>query len=102
MATRKQAAQKQTMNTSLMAAAGVAALAGAAWYFRNELMGLLGYRRIHVAPHVQAKLPIAKDLPTIPDQEANYDIDGVSFDSEGVIVGSDKQFESPTEKQVHH
>ena len=102
MATRKQAAQKQMMNTSLVAAAGVAAVAGAAWYFRNELMGLFGYQRIQVAPHVQAKLPIAKDLPTIPDQEANYDIDGVSFDSEGVIVGSDNQFESATEKQVHH
>ena len=74
---------------SLIAAAGVAALAGTAYFFRRELMALLGYQRIHVAPHIREHLPIAKDLPTIPDFDGNYDMDGVSFDSEGVIVGSD-------------
>jgi|GEM_PF-5872106 len=98
----KRQTKKDSRSTSVFAAAGVAALAGAGWYFRHELMELLGYQRIRVAPEIQAKLPIAKDLPTIPDQEANYDIDGVSFDSEGVIVSSDTQFESPTESQVHH
>lgn len=39
---------------------------------------------------VADKLPLAKDLPTINDSEGNYDIDGVSYDSVGVVVGSDK------------
>ena len=43
-----------------------------------------------VAPHVEANLPIAKNLKTIPDVQGNYDIDGVSFDSEGVVVSSDE------------
>lgn len=87
---------------SLIAAAGVAAVAGAAYYFRSELMALFGYQRISYAPHVQAKLPIAKDLPTIDDQAANYDIDGVSFDSEGVIVGSDNQSETLPQNDIQH
>lgn len=76
---------------SLFAAASVAAMAGAAFYFRRELMGVMGYQKIHIAPHIHAQLPIAKDLPTIPDFEGNYDMDGVSFDTEGVVVGSDRQ-----------
>lgn len=76
---------------SLIASASVALAAGAAFYFRRELMSLMGYHKVHVAPHIHAQLPIAKDLPTIPDFEGNYDMDGVSFDTEGVIVGSDHQ-----------
>lgn len=75
---------------SIVAAAGVAALAGTAFLFRHQLMALLGYERIHFAPHIREQLPIAKDLQTIPDTEGNYDMDGVSFDSEGVVVGSDR------------
>jgi hypothetical protein len=90
-----------------MAAMGVAALAGAAWYYRNEWMNLLGLQRAQmtperITPEVKEQLPIAKDLKTIPDQEANYDIDGVSFDSEGVVVGSDREFETEEMKQVRH
>ena len=100
MAKRKQTSYAP--NGSVAAAAGVAAIAGLAWFYRNELMGLLGYQRVSMSPGVKAQLPIAKDLPTISDQEANYDIDGVSFDSEGVVVGSDKQFEAEPTKQVRH
>lgn len=81
-------------NRSLIAAVGVAAVAGAAFYFRNELMNLIGYQRIHVMPHIQANLPIAKNLKTVSDMDGNYDMDGVSFDSEGVVVGSDQQFQT--------
>jgi hypothetical protein len=42
-----------------------------------------------IAPEVKQNLPVAKKLKTIPDVEGNYDIDGVSFDSEGVVVSSD-------------
>ncbi len=41
-----------------------------------------------LSPGVAEKLPLSKDLRTIPDVEGNYDIDGVSFDSEGVVIGS--------------
>lgn len=99
MATRRKTQSNTARNASLGAATGVALLAGAAWYFRKELMSLMGLGAPKIEPHVQAKLPIAKDLPTIPDQDANYDMDGVSFDTEGVIVGSDRQFESPSESQ---
>lgn len=85
-----------------MTAAGVAAVAGLAYLYRNQLMGLLGYQRVSMSAGVKAQLPIAKDLQTIPDQEANYDMDGVSFDSEGVVVGSDKHFENEATKQVRH
>lgn len=43
----------------------------------------------YIAPEIHENLPVAKNLKTIPDVEGNYDIDGVSFDSEGVIVSSD-------------
>ena len=43
----------------------------------------------HLSPSVQKKLPITKPLNTIHDSEGNYDIDGVSFDVEGVIVSGD-------------
>ena len=55
--------------------------------------GYLAYRyftsgpKMH--PSVEDKLPLAKDLDTIPDDVGNYDMDGVSFDIEGVIVSSD-------------
>jgi hypothetical protein len=45
--------------------------------------------RAHLSPRVAEKLPLAKPLRTIPDVVGNYDIDGVSFDSEGVIVSGD-------------
>ena len=47
--------------------------------------GLDGRLSRRVAKH----LPIAKNLKTISDQEGNYDLDGVSFDTEGVIISSD-------------
>lgn len=83
---------------SIFAAAGVAAVAGAAYFFRHELMGLAGYKRMQMSDDVRAKLPMAKNLQTIPDFDGNYDIDGVSFDTEGVVVGSDRQ--SQTHPQV--
>lgn len=100
MASRKRSRLER--NGNWMAAVGVAALAGAAWYYRDEWMNLLGLQRVRMTPEVKERLPIAKDLKTIPDQEANYDIDGVSFDSEGVVVGSDRQFETEETKQVRH
>ncbi len=42
-----------------------------------------------LSPRVKAKLPVPKQLPTIRDTDGHYDIDGVSFDTEGVIVSSD-------------
>ncbi len=52
------------------------------------------YRRFssnsRMSPHVAENLPIAKNLKTIPDTDGNYDIDGVSFDSEGVVVSGDR------------
>jgi hypothetical protein len=61
------------------------ALAGAGLYL------LYRYWRAETAaalsPAVQAKLPTQSK--TIPDGAGNYDIDGVSFDDEGVIVSGD-------------
>ena len=91
---RTQSRQTNVPSKSLFAATSVAAVAGAAFYFRREIMGLMGYRKVHVAPHIHAQLPIAKDLPTISDFDGNYDMDGVSFDTEGVVVGSDHQLHS--------
>lgn len=93
---------KAFRQNSLLGATSVAALAGIAFYFRNELMGLIGYQKIHMAPHIQAKLPIAKGFKTVSDYDGNYDMDGVSFDTEGVIVGSDGHFETESEQQVPH
>jgi hypothetical protein len=60
---------------------------------------LFNYARSALAPkhgldgrlsaRVANQLPIAKNLKTISDQEGNYDLDGVSFDTEGVIISSD-------------
>ena len=38
---------------------------------------------------VAEKLPLVQERETIRDIEGNYDLDGVSYDDEGVIVGSD-------------
>lgn len=43
----------------------------------------------YMSPHVEENLPIAKSLQTVPDTSGNYDIDGVSFDTEGVIISGD-------------
>ena len=43
----------------------------------------------YIASEVEQNLPIAKDLETIPDLRGNYDLDGVSFDTDGVIVSGD-------------
>jgi hypothetical protein len=40
-----------------------------------------------LSPTVQHKLPTQNE--TIADPQGNYDIDGVSFDDEGVIVSGD-------------
>ena len=66
-------------------AAGIAA--GATTYF---LYRWLKPTAPFIAPHVEDQLPVAKNLKTIPDVEGNYDIDGVSFDSEGVVVSGDE------------
>lgn len=54
---------------------------------------LLNEQRQRTTPHlsrrVARRLPLAKHLRTIPDQLGNYDLDGVSYDVEGVIVGGD-------------
>lgn len=68
---------------------GLGAVAGLAYYFRQDIMKMLGLGDMTVSPEVRAKLPIAQPLKTVSDMEGNYDIDGVSFDNEGVIVGSD-------------
>ena len=65
---------------NLTAAASFAALAGIAWLYRRQ--------KVPVSEAVKAQLPIAKNLQTIPDKDAHYDLDGVSFDSEGVVVSS--------------
>ncbi len=57
-------------------------------------VSLLLYRafacpRVYLAPQIKARLPVAKKLPTVRDNDGNYDMDGVSFDSEGVIISSD-------------
>ena len=85
--------------SNLVAAASAAAFAGAAYFFRRELMALVGHRQIYMAPHIRQNLPIAKELLTISDFDGNYDLDGVSFDSEGVVVGSDQQ--THAQKQIH-
>lgn len=43
----------------------------------------------YIAPEVEENLPLAKNLKTVPDTQGNYDLDGVSFDSEGVVVSGD-------------
>ncbi len=42
-----------------------------------------------ISADIREKLPNEKHLDTIPDSFGNYDIDGVSFDTEGVIVSGD-------------
>jgi hypothetical protein len=101
MVTPKQATHIATAG-NLLAATGVAAVAGLAWFYKNELMSLMGYQRIHMSEGVKAQLPIAKNFQTIPDFDANYDMDGVSFDSEGVVVSSDRHFENEATQQNHH
>ncbi len=63
-------------------------------------IGLIAFMAIsrvfhrHASPRlsrfVSQKLPLTKHLRTIPDDAGNYDIDGVSFDSEGVVVSGDQ------------
>jgi hypothetical protein len=42
-----------------------------------------------LSPRVKSRLPVAKNLPTILDEQGNYDMDGVSFDTNGVVVSGD-------------
>lgn len=73
----------------------LAGAAGAAWFvYRRWSWGL----QPMMTPEVRAKLPLAKDLETVSDVTGNYDIDGVSFDTEGVIVASDLQ--KPVESMI--
>jgi hypothetical protein len=62
------------------------AVAGAGLYL------LYRYWRVEseatLSPAVRAKLPTQNQ--TISDGTGNYDIDGVSFDDEGVIVSGDE------------
>lgn len=79
---------------TLAAVAGI----GAYLLWRNVSERNSTYTRVggKVSAKVAEKLPLAKDLPTIPDVEGNYDIDGVSYDSEGVVVSSDQSKLKPT------
>ena len=63
---------------------------------------LHGSDEIEIDPQIRKDLPIAKNLPTIDDKEGNYDIDGVSFDSEGVVVGSDNNKNIQVETSFLH
>jgi hypothetical protein len=64
------------------------------WLLGAVGAGYLAYRyfesqRLHLDSEVARRLPVSKDLKTIPDDHGNYDIDGVSFDTEGTIVSGD-------------
>jgi hypothetical protein len=48
-----------------------------------------------MAPEVRRRLPLAKNLNTIDDRQGNYDMDGVSFDTSGVVVSGDAH-------KIHH
>jgi hypothetical protein len=63
-----------------------ASLAGIAIFAIHRFQLLSGPS---VSPQVGERLPMSKNLQTIPDHVGNYDIDGVSFDTEGVIIASD-------------
>ena len=73
----------QTSNLKWIAAG--AALAGVGF----ALYRYLREAEAQIPSEIARKLPLAKDLPTVGDSDANYDIDGVSFDDEGTIVSSD-------------
>lgn len=73
------------MNRNTMWIASGAACAGIAAYFAYRYFA----NRPKLSHEVEEKLPLAKHLPTITDFEANYDIDGVSYDIEGVIISGD-------------
>ncbi len=70
-----------------------------AWAFGGVALGAMiaarvrARRRTRLAPRlserVARRLPIAKPLRTIPDARGNYDIDGVSYDADGVVVSGD-------------
>lgn len=64
------------------------------WFLGAVGAGYLAYRlyetqRSHLDSNVARRLPLAKELNTIADHHGNYDIDGVSFDTEGTIVSGD-------------
>lgn len=64
------------------------------WILGAVGVGYLAYRyiesqRTHLDAEVARKLPLSKNLQTIADDQGNYDIDGVSFDTEGTIVSGD-------------
>ncbi len=66
------------------------------WALGGLALGaLIGAWRRSVSPtprlsrRVAKRLPIAKPLRTIPDFKGNHDIDGVSYDTEGVVVSGD-------------
>lgn len=50
--------------------------------FRPELLRRQSSRNVTTG--------VPQDLKTIPDQVGHYDIDGASFDHEGVVIGGDQ------------
>lgn len=66
---------------------------GAYYLYKNfgSMLSRSQYGEIHgrVPRDIASRVPLAKSLSTIPDVQGNYDIDGVSYDSEGVVIGSD-------------
>lgn len=90
---RQPLAQIRAQKRVLSAVFGLMGVAGTAYFLYRRLAT---QAQAIITPEVRSKLPVAKDLSTIPDQAGNYDIDGVSFDSEGVVVASDnhKEMES--------
>jgi hypothetical protein len=55
-----------------------------------------------MSSEVKSRLPIAKALPTIRDEQGNYDIDGVSFDTSGVIVSGDANKPQPPNSEASY
>lgn len=69
---------------------------GAAYFTYRYFSGAKG---ASLTTRVGDRLPVSKALPTIADVEGNYDIDGVSYDTEGTIISSDSV--KPVETPIH-
>jgi hypothetical protein len=82
--------EENALSRSLLIFAGVAGATYVA--YKTGLLDDIG-RWVSGRPYLDStvaeKLPLVQDSETIRDLEGNYDLDGVSYDDEGVIVGSD-------------
>lgn len=72
-------------NQVLLFASLAAALAGG--YFAWTRIANRGNPKLR--RQIGNRLPVSKNLETISDVRGNYDLDGVSFDTEGVVVSGD-------------